>query len=95
MKTDYRIVGSPYRGTRRKCHMVTGFATRQEAEIAMKEGIEGGWLDPNAHVRSQRVRDDFVGQDFTHDIRAEVHGHITVEGAFGWVNTPSPPATEG
>lgn len=69
MKTDYRIVGRPYRGTRRTCHMVTGFATRREAEIAMEEGVDAGWLDPNAYVRGQRVRDDFVGQDFTADIR--------------------------
>lgn len=74
LKIDYRIVGRPYRGTRRVCHMVTGIASREEAETKMQEGIEGGWIDPNAHVRAQRVRDDFVGEDHTVPIRAEITG---------------------
>jgi hypothetical protein len=52
--------------------MVTGIATRKEAETKMAEGIEGGWIDPHAHVRSQQVKDDFVGEDHTAEIRAEI-----------------------
>lgn len=72
MKIDYRIAGRPYRGSRRVVHMVTGIATRKEAERQMKEGIEGGWIDPEAHIRTQRVKEGFVGKDHTIDIRAEI-----------------------
>ena len=70
MKQDFRIVGKPYRGTRRVMVMVSGFATREAAEARRAEGVAGGWLDPDSWVRSQKVRDAFVGVDHTAAIRA-------------------------
>lgn len=72
MKTDFRIMGRPYRGARRVVAMITGIETREAAEKKLEEGVAGGWLDPYAFVRSQRVKDDFQGVDSTADIRAEI-----------------------
>lgn len=72
-KTDWRIMGKPYRGARRVMAIITGLLSETEAEQKLKEGIEGGWLSPEAYVRSQTVGDEFVGEDSTADIRAEIN----------------------
>ena len=50
MKTDYRIIGQPYRGTRRTMTMRSGFTTREEAEAFLKLGQDEGWFSPGAYV---------------------------------------------
>lgn len=52
--TDWRIMGRPYRGARRVMKLLEGFRSREEAERALKDGIEKGELDPEAYVRSQK-----------------------------------------
>jgi hypothetical protein len=59
MKTDWRIIGRPYRGARRTVVLKSGYATKDQASAAMASGIEAGGVDPNAWVQSCRVRDDY------------------------------------
>ncbi len=59
MKTDWRIIGRPYRGARRVVTLQSGFASKPEAETALQVGIDAGTIDPNAWVQSRRVADDY------------------------------------
>jgi hypothetical protein len=59
MKTDYRIMGRPFRGTRIVVCVRSGFATREEALSCMRLEQESGTMDPHAFVRAQRVSDNY------------------------------------
>jgi hypothetical protein len=71
-KTDFRIVGKPYRCARRMMVMISGLTSQEKADKKLDEGIKGGWLDPFAYVRKQTVNLEFVGEDSTLDIQAEI-----------------------
>jgi hypothetical protein len=48
--------------------MVCGFTTRDEAATHLEQGIQEGWLSPDAFVRSQAVR-EVKKKDLTQEIR--------------------------
>lgn len=73
MQIDYRIVGEPYRGTRRKIVIKNGFATKEEAIRYMEHGQKQGWISPTAFVRSQRVK-QLQLVDCTKEIRIAASG---------------------
>lgn len=59
MKTDYRIIGKPYRTARRTMVMESGFATRDEAEAFMAKAIKEGACDPYSWTASRKVSDSY------------------------------------
>lgn len=69
MKIDYRVMGRPFRGTRRVVCIRSGFATRDEAEQYMQQQIDAESMDPYAYVRAQRVRDDYDPTKVVHIIQ--------------------------
>ena len=63
MKTDWRIMGEPYRGSRRIVCLKCGFSTKEDAENYKTIAIVKEELSSDSYVRAQRVRDNFNAEE--------------------------------